>query len=130
MQVLIDMNLPPLWGDVLNSSGIDAVHWSTVGDADASDRTLMQWAKQREYVVFTHDLDFSALLAATQASKPSVIQLRTDNVLPKINPISLCEPSDNVSRRCRTEPFFRLIWRILAFAISRSANNWGRFYES
>lgn len=83
MQVLIDMNLPPQWGDVLNSSGIGAVHWSTVGDADASDHTLMQWAKQREYVVFTHDLDFSALLAATQASKPSVIQLRTDNVLPK-----------------------------------------------
>jgi len=82
MQILIDMNLPPGWGSVLSDSGFDAVHWSTIGDGDAPDRTLMQWAKQRKYVVFTHDLDFSALLAATQASKPSVIQLRTDDVLP------------------------------------------------
>jgi predicted nuclease of predicted toxin-antitoxin system len=82
MQILIDMNLPPGWVSVFSDSGFDAVHWSTIGDGDAPDRTLMQWAKQREYVVFTHDLDFSALLAATQASKPSVIQLRTDDVLP------------------------------------------------
>lgn len=82
MQILIDMNLPPGWVSVLSDSGFDAVHWSTIGDGGAPDRTLMQWAKQRKYVVFTHDLDFSALLAATQASKPSVIQLRTDDVLP------------------------------------------------
>ena len=82
MQILIDMNLPPGWVSVLSDSGFDAVHWSTIGGGDAPDRTLMQWAKQQKYVVFTHDLDFSALLAATQASKPSVIQLRTDDVLP------------------------------------------------
>ena len=85
MQILIDMNLPPGWVSVFSDSGFDAVHWSTIGDGDAPDRRLMQWAKQREYVVFTHDLDFSSLLAATQASKPSVIQLRTDNVLPSNN---------------------------------------------
>lgn len=31
---------------------------------------------------FTHDLDFGAILAATQAESPSVIQVRTQNVLP------------------------------------------------
>ena len=33
-------------------------------------------------IVFTHDLDFSALLAATQARGPSVLQLRGQDVLP------------------------------------------------
>jgi len=42
----------------------------------------MDWAKRRDYVVFTHDLDFSALLASTQASGPSIIQVRTDDILP------------------------------------------------
>ena len=34
------------------------------------------------YVVFTHDLDFSAILAATGAAGPSVLQVRTQDVLP------------------------------------------------
>ncbi len=32
------------------------------------------------YIVFTHDLDFGALLAVTSANGPSVIQVRTQNV--------------------------------------------------
>jgi len=34
-------------------------------------------------VVFTHDLDFGALLALTRASGPSVIQVRAQDVLPE-----------------------------------------------
>jgi len=33
-------------------------------------------------VVLTHDLDFGAILAATQGEKPSVVQLRADDVSP------------------------------------------------
>lgn len=82
MRILIDMNLSPEWVEVFDDGGFEATHWSSVGAGDASDRTLMEWAQHRDYVVFTHDLDFSALLAATQARGPSVIQLRTDDVLP------------------------------------------------
>lgn len=32
------------------------------------------------YVVFTHDLDFGDILAATNADDPSVIQVRTQNL--------------------------------------------------
>lgn len=42
----------------------------------------MEWAKVNAYVVFTNDLDFGAMLAATQAETPSVIQVRTQDVLP------------------------------------------------
>lgn len=42
----------------------------------------MEWAKTNDYFVFTHDLDFGALLAAAQAEAPSVIQIRSQEVLP------------------------------------------------
>jgi predicted nuclease of predicted toxin-antitoxin system len=32
--------------------------------------------------VFTHDLDFGAILAVTFADKPSVVQIRMDDVIP------------------------------------------------
>ena len=82
MKILIDMNLTPLWCDVLRGAGHDPVHWSSVGDPRADDATLMQWARDNDCVVFTHDLDFGAILWATQASGPSVIQVRGQDVFP------------------------------------------------
>jgi predicted nuclease of predicted toxin-antitoxin system len=37
-------------------------------------------ALKNEYIIFTHDLDFGTALALTKAEKPSVIQVRTQNV--------------------------------------------------
>ena len=62
VKLLVDMNLSPDWVPVLKSHGWSVVHWSTVGDPRASDRTIMEWAAKHEYVVLTHDLDFSAML--------------------------------------------------------------------
>jgi predicted nuclease of predicted toxin-antitoxin system len=42
----------------------------------------MDWARANDYIVFTHDLDFGAMLALTQAESPSVIQVRTQDVTP------------------------------------------------
>jgi predicted nuclease of predicted toxin-antitoxin system len=83
MKILIDMNLPPRWVQVFAGAGWKALHWSQVGAPTASDREIMAWARDNDYVVFTHDLDFSALLATTQGEGPSVIQVRTQNVLPE-----------------------------------------------
>jgi len=82
MKIVIDMNLSPLWVDVLKAHGLDALHWSTVGDARAEDTEILNWALANDHVVFTHDLDFGAILAATQANAPSVIQVRTQDVMP------------------------------------------------
>jgi len=82
MRFLIDMNLSPSWIPFLRNAGFDAAHWSAVGAADASDRTLMQWAAAQDHVVVTNDLDFSTILAATQRRKPSVIQIRADLLTP------------------------------------------------
>ena len=82
MKILVDMNLSPDWVSVLTNHGITAVHWSTVGDPRAEDSIIMKWARTNSYVVFTHDLDFGATLALTQAEGPSVIQVRTQDVTP------------------------------------------------
>jgi predicted nuclease of predicted toxin-antitoxin system len=82
VKILIDMNLSPEWIQVFSKYGIDSVHWSTVGNPAATDRAIMNWAKTNGYVIFTHDLDFGAILAATQADAPSVIQVRVQDVLP------------------------------------------------
>jgi predicted nuclease of predicted toxin-antitoxin system len=40
------------------------------------------WAKANGYLLFTHDLDFGAILAVTEAEGPSVIQIRTQDITP------------------------------------------------
>jgi predicted nuclease of predicted toxin-antitoxin system len=84
MKILIDMNLSPDWVKVLENAGWETVHWSTVGDIRAADDVIMSWARERGYIVFTHDLDFGVLLALTQAESPSVIQARTQDVFPDV----------------------------------------------
>jgi predicted nuclease of predicted toxin-antitoxin system len=83
IQLVVDISLSPAWVDVFTKHGWPAVHWSAVGDPRAKDRIVMNWARENAHVVFTHDLDFGTLLALTRASGPSVIQVRTHNVLPE-----------------------------------------------
>ena len=82
VKLLLDMNLSPEWVSVLERHGWEAVHWSMVGDPQASDREIMDWAATHEYVVFTHDLDFASMLALSHAAGPSVLQVRAPDVLP------------------------------------------------
>ena len=82
MRLLIDMNLSPRWVGLLNGAGFEAAHWSTLGAHDATDTQIMAHAATHDQAVLTHDLDFSTILAATQGEKPSVVQIRADDVSP------------------------------------------------
>jgi predicted nuclease of predicted toxin-antitoxin system len=84
VKLLVDMNLSPRWVAVLADAGIEAAHWSTLGAHDAADAAIMTYANTNDYVVLTHDLDFSAILAATQGEKPSVVQIRAEDVSPDV----------------------------------------------
>lgn len=96
MKLLIDMNLSPLWIAAVQAAGHDAVHWSQVGDARAADEEIMSWARDHQAVVMTHDLDFTTVLALTHASGPSVVQIRTQRVLPSaIGPVVIRALSDH-----------------------------------
>lgn len=80
MKFVVNMNLSPSWIQFLASKKIEAVHWSDVGAPTAPDSEIMAFARDGDYVVLTHDLDFSAILAATQGLKPSVMQIRSNNL--------------------------------------------------
>lgn len=75
------MNLSPVVARLLSSHGHDVVHWSEVGDYRATDVTILAWASEQGRVLVTHDLDFGAVLADTEASGPSVIQIRVQDLL-------------------------------------------------
>lgn len=83
MKILVDMNLSPRWVRFFSEHGIDATHWSVEGDPRAPDSEVLAWARQRNCVVFTHDLDFGVLLSMVQEAGPSVIQIRTQDVTPE-----------------------------------------------
>jgi predicted nuclease of predicted toxin-antitoxin system len=80
MKLLVDMNLSPRWVQTLIEAKIEASHWSSLGAPNAPDADIMPFARANGYVVLTHDLDFSAILAATQDAKPSVVQIRAEDV--------------------------------------------------
>ncbi len=82
IRIVIDMNLSPDWAALLTNEGWPSVHWSTIGNPRAPDREIMDWARANNHVVFTHDLDFGTMLALTHASGPSVVQVRSQDILP------------------------------------------------
>ena len=83
MKLLVDMNLGPAWVETLCADGWQATHWSDVGDPRAADAEIMSFARNGGWVVFTHDLDFGTILAHTQAGRPSVFQIRAQDVSPE-----------------------------------------------
>ena len=84
MKLIVDMNLSPRWVGALADAGFEAAHWSTLGAKNSPDAEIMAYAKIRDYVVLTHDLDFGAILAATHGEKHSVVQIRAEDVSPDV----------------------------------------------
>ena len=82
MKILVDMNLSPNWIQFLADHGIEAVHWSAIGAPNATDSEILEFARDTAHVIFTHDLDFGTILATSGSRGSSVIQVRTQRVLP------------------------------------------------
>ena len=83
MKFLIDLNLSPDWVSFFADRQIEAAHWINVGQPDATDTEILAFAAAHSWMVFTHDLDFGALLALWKTKKPSVIQVRAQDILPR-----------------------------------------------
>ena len=80
MKLLLDMNLSPRWVDFLTEAGFEVVHWFTIGAVNTPDSEIMAYARGHDYVVLTHDLDLGSILAVTHGEKPSVVQVRSQDV--------------------------------------------------
>lgn len=97
MRFIVDMNLSPRWVDWLRDAGMDAEHWSAVGEATDTDAVIMRTAWQRGAVVLTHDLDFGSMLASSGAVGPSVVQLRGADLRPEALAPSLIATVEQLS---------------------------------
>lgn len=84
MKLLVDMNLSPRWISFLTASKVEAVHWANIGSVNAMDAEIMAYAREHGYIVLTQDLDFSAILAVTRGIKPSVVQIRSEDLSPDV----------------------------------------------
>jgi predicted nuclease of predicted toxin-antitoxin system len=69
-------------GSVSGEAGFAAIHRSAIGHSTAADRETTEFAAANGYIAFTHDLDFGMLLASHNPNRPSVIQIRSQDVLP------------------------------------------------
>lgn len=81
MKLLLDMNVSPDLAPDIAALGHDVVHWSHVGDPRATDVSILSWAREHGRVLVTHDLDFAAILATSEATGPSVVQIRQQDLL-------------------------------------------------
>ena len=86
MKILLDMNIPRQYMPLLEKRGVNFLRWSDIGSPTALDTQIMEYAHENDFVVLTFDLDFSAILSVSRASKPSVVQIR----------ISLCQAEQAV----------------------------------
>lgn len=77
------MNLSPAWVSVFQEAGIEAAHWSGLGNPAAGDREIFEFARSRGSIIFTNDLDFGAILSEVKGRTPSVVQIRTGDVSPR-----------------------------------------------
>ncbi len=99
MRFITDMNLTHRWVSALETAGHEAVHWSAVGHASASDADICDYARNHGFVLVTSDLDFPRILAHTLQGKPSVILLRGEPLTPEAR----CKPLVQAIAQCSTE---------------------------
>jgi hypothetical protein len=86
----------------------------------APDAENMSYAQDHGYVVIINDLDFSAILAATNGTGPSVVQIRSTDLRPAAISAPVLNALAQWSKSCDPQPWSPLTARECAFACSHS----------
>jgi predicted nuclease of predicted toxin-antitoxin system len=80
VRLLADLNVAPRTVEFLRSLGHDVVRVAALLPATATDAEIVEAALRENRTILTQDLDFSALVALSGRSRPSVISLRLSSL--------------------------------------------------
>jgi len=81
LRFLIDNALPPALADLLRGANHDAVHVRAYEMQAATDEQIVLRAIQEDRIIVSADADFSAILAAQEADRPSFILFREPDLM-------------------------------------------------
>lgn len=84
LKFIADVHISPLAVNALQNKGYDIVRITDKLPSTSSDTEIVQLAHQEQAVIITQDLDFSAIIAKSGFSGPSVISLRVADAKPDI----------------------------------------------
>ncbi|MFZ5469314.1 MAG: DUF5615 family PIN-like protein [Myxococcota bacterium] len=76
MKLLCDLHISPITVEELRRAGHDVLRATDRLAPTAPDEALLALARAEERILVSQDQDFGALLAASGAARPSVINLR------------------------------------------------------
>ncbi len=79
-RLILDQGLPRSTVLHLKKAGWDVLHVYDIDLSRASDRQILEHARENGCTVVTLDADFHALLAVENASGPSVIRIRKEGL--------------------------------------------------
>jgi predicted nuclease of predicted toxin-antitoxin system len=84
LKFIADVHISPITVAELRKSGYQIYRVTDYLPAHAKDSEIIKLARCEKAIIITPDLDFSALIAKSGLSQPSVISLRVGNVKPSV----------------------------------------------
>ena len=82
LKLLADLHISPLTVAEIRAIGYEIHRVSDLIPPNSSDSEIIELALHEKAVIVTQDLDFSALVAQSGLSKPSIVSLRVGNAKP------------------------------------------------